>query len=388
MGADDRFPVDSSSDAYKEFARLYRIVQEMHPGGANLWNERLVARTDDKWGGLNREGTMSLNERLVLRHLTGGELSDDPQCQSQALATVLHESQHARARVDAAHEPNAVRTPESLGLDEGFAELSTIYDFDEFAHRSGYDGVGRPEPEYAGAVLASQRLLERATSSQTERTQLLASAMNMPVVMRWDAVADHIVRNELADVVPPDPEHQQAARAHLVNQMATPEWAGVQNRPNAGPLAADLTTAGVDRAVGQLRVHYEQRSGEPYPAKVPNPQAARAAQAEPDRQQDSEQERASTSPGLGTSPAPAAETRVNLASGATIDTGASRSPQARTIADRGARDDPMRFLGGQAPAAEATHRKPSLGDGARGADRAAPLTGPHRSTTPTDRGRG
>lgn len=78
MAGDARVRIDPSSDVYKEFARLYKIVQEMHPGGADLWNGELYARTDDKWGGLDRQGTMSLNQALVLDHLTGGELSDDP----------------------------------------------------------------------------------------------------------------------------------------------------------------------------------------------------------------------------------------------------------------------------------------------------------------------
>ena len=92
--------------------------------------------------------------------------------------------------------------------------------------------------------------------------------------MGWDVVADSIVRNELADVVPPDPEHQQAARAHLVNQMSIPEWQGVQHRPGRGDMVAQLTVEGTDRAVGQIREHYRQNPGEPYPAKVPNPAAA------------------------------------------------------------------------------------------------------------------
>jgi hypothetical protein len=405
-GDDGRVPVDPSSDVYKEFARLYRITQEMHPGGADLWNGELYARTDDKWGGLARDGTMSLNKELVLDHLTGGELSDDPQRQAQALATVLHESEHARAPMDAPHEPNALRARESIGLDEGFTELSAMDDFEEFVQRAGYDGVPQPEPEYQGAVLASRELLERATSSEEERKQLLDSAMDKPGVMRWDAVADHIVRTELADVVPPDPEHQQAARAHLVNEMATPEWAGVQHRPNAGRLTSDLTQAGVDRAVGQLREHYEQNPGEPYPAKVPNPQAALTAQSETARQQNQERERAISSPDLDSLPPPAAETRVDVGRGAEPtqsgpapaaahgerrqSVAASQGPQAQQ-AGRGGQDDMMRFIGGQAPAAQATQHRPSLGDGSRGAGAPAAARldrpGVGRSGPAPDRGR-
>ena len=134
--------------------------------------------------------------------------------------------------------------------------------------------------------------------------------------MGWDVVADHVVRNELADVVPPDPEHQQAARAHLVNQMAVGEWDGVQNRPGRGPLTADLATAGVDRAVGQIREHYQNNPGEPYPAKAPNPAAALSTEAgngEQARVNGQEQARTvgrSETVDLSKLPPPAAGTRV------------------------------------------------------------------------------
>jgi hypothetical protein len=98
--------VDPSSDTYKEFARLYQIAQELHPGGENGWNGELYARTDAKWGGLANDGSVRLNQRLVLDHLTGGAPSADPQAQAQALATVLHESKHTRSPIDAPNEPN------------------------------------------------------------------------------------------------------------------------------------------------------------------------------------------------------------------------------------------------------------------------------------------
>jgi hypothetical protein len=167
----------------------------MRPGGQDLWNGELYARSDDKWGSLGRNGTLRLNETLVLRHLTGGELSDDPSLQAQALATVLHESRHARAAVDAPAESNALRQPQSIGLDEGLIELSSIEDFAAFAQQAGYEGVPQPKPEYKGAVDASAALLERAASSDAERSDLLSTAVDQPVVMRWDVVADSIVRN-------------------------------------------------------------------------------------------------------------------------------------------------------------------------------------------------
>ncbi len=408
MAADDGMvPVERSSALYQEFSRLYRIAQELHPGGDDRWNGDLYARTDDKWGGMLPDGTMRLNQTLVLDHLTG-EVGDDREGQAQALATVLHESKHARAGIDAEHEPNAVRRRESFGLNEGLTELATGEDFAEFTQRAGYDGLPQPEPEYPGAVRAAGELLDRATSSEQERSQLLHSAIDQPVVMGWDTVADNIVRNELADVVPPDPAHQQAARAHLVNRMAIGEWDGVQNRPGRGPMTADLTRAGVDRAVGQLREHYQNNPGEPYPAKVPNPAAAISTDVGNDEQArtvsagvEGEQSRSVSQVDLSKLPPPAAGTRVEhtAATGAQVQHTAAPAQGQQTAATGaqqpasagvGGRGDAMRFLSDQAPAAGATNHRPELGQGARGAGAPAGAgvskPGVDKGASPPDRG--
>ncbi|MFD7157396.1 hypothetical protein ACFV9C_22545 [Kribbella sp. NPDC059898] len=395
MAADDGSArIEPSSAVYQEFARLYRIAQEQRPGGQDRWNGELQTRNDDKYGGLRPDGAMRLNQELVLDHLTGAP-NGDPAGQGQALATVLHESKHARTQMDAPDELNAVRRLESRGLDEGLTELSAMDDFDDFIQRAGYDGVPQPAPEYAGAVSASRELLRRATSSEEERTQLLNSTLDKPVSMRWDAVADHIVRNELADVVPPDPAHQQAARAHLINEMAVDEWSVVADRAPSGELTGDLTVDGVDQAVKDLGEHYQRRPDEPYPAKVPNPHAAVGAQAGAAQQLNQEQERAISTSDLEALPPPAAETRVDVPGRAAASSqarsagGVGARPSAVQQASRGGQGDPMRFLGAQAPAARATHQKPVLGDGARGAGsagQAAQRMTPDRGNTPTDRG--
>jgi hypothetical protein len=177
----------------------------------------------------------------------------------------------------------------SVAVNEAFVEISTVDDFRDFADQAGYDGVPDPEPEYQGAVQAGNALLDRATNSADEHAQLVDAVVDKPTVMGWDTVADNIVRNELADVVPPGAEHQQAARAHLVNQMAIPEWDGVQHRPGRGSMVAELTTEGIDRGVGQIREHYQSNPGEPYPAKLPNQAAAVSTEV-----QNGEQQRAVT----------------------------------------------------------------------------------------------
>ncbi|MFC5261057.1 hypothetical protein ACFPJ1_02950 [Kribbella qitaiheensis] len=410
-------------------ARLYRIAQEMRPGGADRWNGALYARYDDKWGGLRRDGSLRLNQNLVLDHLTGGEPSHDPHLQGQALATVLHESWHARVPVDAPNEPNAMRGAQSAGLDEGITEIGAVEDFQLFAEQAGYEGIPQPPPEYPGAVHAASALLGRATNSATERSDLIDAALDQPVVMRWDTIADRIVHNELSEVVPQDPAHQQAARAHLINNMAVQEWRGVQDREKGGPLVERLTNDGLDRAVAQVCEHYQDTPEAPFPAKVPNPAAAVAAETD----QQGEQQRAITQSDRGSDadlsnlpppdpstlvsrdpqpagqqqPAPeqpaatgiegvrpaahAAQPAAQASSRSRAET--ARAAQSTQQAGQGAAASTpqpageMRFLSGQAPAAQATHRRPSLGDGSRGASSSRGASQTHTRQTPQTTGR-
>lgn len=357
--------IEPSSPVYQEVARLYQIARQLRPSGLDRWNGELYARFDDKWGGLGRDGTMRLNQDLVLRHLTGGQLSDDPGLQGQALATVLHESYHARVEFDAAIEPNALRRPQSIGLDEGLTELAAIRDFSAFTRQAGYQDVPQPAPEYTGAVHTTSELLDRASKDPADRGELLRTALDSPVVMRWDKVADNIVRNDLP-MVPPDPQHQRAARAHLVNEMAVPEWHGVQHRPNAGPIVAADTKAALDRARGQIEQHYRDNPGSPYPARTPNPAVTQQAGTS------NEQARAITPQGqqaeLATLPAPDAATRVGIP--------AAGAPSLQNLPPE------LHVLSGQAPAAHATRYAPSLGDGSRGSGKPH---GPSVSHTPATR---
>ncbi|TDU82511.1 hypothetical protein EV138_7405 [Kribbella voronezhensis] len=424
--------IDPESPVYREVARLYGIAQEVRPGGRDRWNGELESRSDGLHGGLTNDGTLRLSEDLVLKHLTGGERSDDPARQGDALATVLHESLHARVEMDAADQPNAVRAKQSIALDEGLTELATMNDYEEFVRQAGYEHAEKQEPKYPGAVEATSGLLDRATSSEAERTELINKALDQPVAMRWDSIADSIVRKELGDTVPPDAAHQQAARAHVIGEIAGGGWASVHRRNDLGSLVAADTDVALDLAVAELKTHYAQNPSEPYPARVFNPEATLATEAA----HTDEQQRAGTTSardqtvGLADFPPPDAATRiadVSAQSGtpnsqpgalesdqrAPAEHSAITQPapafggregQAGTAppahAGRGAgaqgdsrgadqQGDPMRFLNNQAPAAQATHATPSLGDGSRdaGAPGGPSVNRPTPSRTPTpDRG--
>src|SRR5687767_13845246 len=101
--------------------------------------------------------------------------------------------------------------------------------------------------------------------------------------------------------------------------MAVGEWAVAHDRPGSGPLVAAQTNTALNRAVAKIRTHYQQKPGEPFPAKVPNQAASIAAKVQGEHQR----------------------------------------AIART--DRSERSGELRLLGGQAPAGGAVRRAPQLG---------------------------
>ena len=88
-------PVDPSSPAYEEFARLHRIVCDMRPGHRSHWNGELYTFDGDPWGGYDTEsGRMLLSRQFVLDQFAGPPSA----AQAEALATVLHLTQAPRVR--------------------------------------------------------------------------------------------------------------------------------------------------------------------------------------------------------------------------------------------------------------------------------------------------
>ncbi len=329
--------IDPASRVYQEFARLYSVARAMRPSNHDGWNGELYSRDDDVWGSVNpKSGAISLNARQVLPYLTGAPSPSHRAEQTQALQTVLHEAYHQGVETDAPNERNAFRGYESKALDEGLTEFQASRRVTAFARQAGYGHHVSQQHAYPGAYVATTELLDYAVDQPQDRAPLAQRALDQPVVMRWDTIADEIVRNKLANVVPSDPHHQQAARGALVTAMAHQGWHGLQDVDKvAGELAARHTTARLDNAINDISRHYRDSPHEVYPASPPN-----TAFAPRDHDQ-------SQAPVKG----PSAQTR-----------------QAVDPAMRAA-------FGGQAPASGAIQNAPSLGNGARGAGRNIPSHG-------------
>ncbi|TWD72448.1 hypothetical protein FB561_7440 [Kribbella amoyensis] len=324
--------VPRESTLYQEFVRLYRAAQRVRPTGIDRWNGDLYATPEDTLGGFDpASGAISLSTERVLRHLTGAVSLTERRGQAQALATVLHEATHGGMPTDAPNEPNAVRSPHSLGLMEGVAEVRTFADFDVFTEGAGYPGLVLTEPQYPGAFTATDDLLDQVSGPRKTSKALLAEAVRGPGAMHFDQFADAVVKNRLHDIVPARPEDQQAVRAALISTMTHAYWPTIHHRPaDAGHSLAGEVRQHLDAKVDQIRHHYSPGQTQPFPAESPNQFAVQAAQP----------------PAQNEAPKAIPEAAANA--------GTSTAPE-------------MRFLTGLSPAAGATRKAPSLGQGQKGA---------------------
>ena len=127
---------------------------------------------------------------------------------------------------------------------------------------------------YLGAYEATVQLLDFAAYPSGDRDRLAQRALDQPVVMRWDTIADEIIRNRLSNVVPPDPGHQQAARALLIKAMAHPTWNGLHQRDEiAGRLTAHHTKAALGSAIERLHQRYRADPTHAFPTTPTQPAA-------------------------------------------------------------------------------------------------------------------
>lgn len=341
--------VDRDSPIYQEVARLHAVAREMRPSGLDRWNGDLYASsTPNRYGALMPNGDLELSQSLVLDHLSGSTTGHPDQ--AQALATVYHESLHSRVSMDDPGNPNAVRDFQSRSIDEGLTEFQTIEDFQAFSEEAGYEGLDTPEAQYSSAYEATAQVLDHSAGPDGSRTEVAKEALDMPVSMRFDALADGVVRNQLDGIVPPDPQHQRAARAEVARGLANSSWKGLSKAgPGLGDGVARASIEGSDNAVARITQHYQNSPDQPYAATAPNPAAAQAT-------------------------AKASGQGMSQATGQQLDGEQQRqfaSPEMRAA------------FAGQAPAAGAVQTTPKLGNGSR--DQTGP-GGPTKSIGPRDPG--
>jgi hypothetical protein len=303
---------------------------------------------------------------------------------------------------------------------EGFAELRALTDFEVFTVLAGYPGLQPGEPQYPGAYAAINSLVTQASGPAKDRYAFIAEATHGPAAMHFDQLADGVVMNRLADVVPEREEDRRAVRADLIKTMLHPQWPTLHKSSTAaGELAAEDIRRRLNAKVDEIRHHYHAHPTRPFPADFPAPEAARAGGPEvisaPIQDRSRQPGELAQGNGRGNDPlivvpdgrlpihaaqqdTPAAASGLtapsNLDNGRSSEMRSVRSTSENPGTGRTSKAstadglDVMRFLSGQAPAWEAVKQAPSLGDGSRG----GPL-GPGGSRFPrtrprrTDRGR-
>ncbi len=250
MPVGDRL-VPRDSAVHREFTRLYQVGRSLRATPIDRWNGDLYATyespdEDPRWGRFDpKTGALHMSADLVLRHLTGSPAETGRQSQAQALATLLHESTHTGMLTDAPDEPNAIRDARSLGVMEGVAEYRAVMDFDNFVPVAGYGGLVLAQPQYPGPFAAMSDLVAQVTGPSKDRQTLLKELARGPGAMHFAQLADSVVRNRLADVLPNHPADQQAVRAALVSRLANPTLAKLAETPSnvrPGPRRRDPPT--------------------------------------------------------------------------------------------------------------------------------------------------
>jgi hypothetical protein len=225
---------------------------------------------------------------------------------------------------------------------EGFAEVRTVNDFEAFTNNAGYPGLALDKAAYPGAHAAMDSLITQASGTVMDRYALIDQGSRGPVVMHFDLLAEGVVRNRLGDVVPDRAGDRRAVRAALIETMKHEHWPTLPDRSaRTGEAVAEDIRRGLNAKVDEIRRHYQAHPAQPFPAESPNAEAARAAVPE-----------IPTNTGQNRTAQPAAGADlVNLP-----------PPAAAALSLT-----TMRFLSGQAPAAQATRHAPSLAYGSRGA---------------------
>ncbi|WP_343963434.1 hypothetical protein, partial [Kribbella koreensis] len=267
--------VPRDSAVYQEFARLYRLAQNLRPTGIDHWSGDLYATPGGSWGGYSPvTGDIRVSGPVVLRHLV--DPASTPAERAEAFATVLHEATHAGMDLDAPNEPNAVRTVHSQGAAEGFAELRTANDFETFTASAGHPELILGEPQYPGAFAAMESLAQQASGLAKDQDSFIEEGVHGPAVMHFDQLADGVVRNRLAEVVPFHEDHRRAVRAALIATMVHPGWPVLKDSSRrTGEKVGEEIRQKLNSKVDEIRGHYRSGRGEVFPVEAPNAEVGR-----------------------------------------------------------------------------------------------------------------
>lgn len=248
-------PIPRDSPEYAWVSSVVRSVEKL-TGRPSRWNGELYEETRPNAGGSALDGGgMTINPAKVLapagkayganRPLTEDELVEA----RDAVLTVVHEAKHLTNALGDEAAPGAtpVYSPDTLALEEGLTENWAHEKVDSVIQDIGMD---RYQPEILNtesidsypAYTAATDELVRGTADVTglSQSQVREHLDQTPRAQRWGAVADLVIQERLADVLPP--QDREAVRTQLLQSMrpAFAEVTTAQQSPHQSDFAKTL----------------------------------------------------------------------------------------------------------------------------------------------------
>ncbi|MFI5711694.1 hypothetical protein [Kribbella sp. NPDC051620] len=234
-------PIPRNSNEYQWVRNAIRSVEKLS-GRPSRWNGELYEEPrDGVLGSAKDGGAMTLSVDKVLKpiamaYTAGRPLTDDELTQVRdAVLTVVHEADHLSHPLGDENAPGAtpVYSPENLAVEEGLTETWAHRNVNAVIRDAGMH-VANPEllttesvDSYPAYTAATDELISgTAQVTGLPPSQVRAAMEQSDRTQRFAAVADLVIDERLADVMPP--QDRQAVRTQLVQTM----------RPSFGEVAA------------------------------------------------------------------------------------------------------------------------------------------------------
>jgi hypothetical protein len=279
-------PIPRDSPEYAWVSSIIRSVEKV-TGRPSRWNGELYEETRPNTAGSALDsGGMTVNAAKVLaaagkayganRPLTEDELIEA----RDAVLTVVHEAKHLTNALGDEAAPGAtpVYSPDTLALEEGLTENWAHANVDRVIQDIGMD---RYQPEILTvesidsypAYTAATDVLVRGTAEVTglSQSQVVDALDRADRSQRWAAVADLVIDERLAEVLPPEDREairsqlMQAMRPHLADAVATQQSDQLSDvaKSIGGHQSAQRAVTALSTTTAGLEEHYRDAAAQP-----------------------------------------------------------------------------------------------------------------------------
>ncbi|MDX6284119.1 MAG: hypothetical protein QOH03_5190 [Kribbellaceae bacterium] len=228
-------PIPRNSNEYQWVRNAIRSVEKLS-GRPSRWNGELYEEPrKGVLGSAKDGGAMTLSVDRVLKpiamaYTAGRPLTEDELVQVRdAVLTVVHEADHLGHPLGDENAAGAtpVYSPDNLAVEEGLTETWAHRNVDAVIRDAGMH-VANPEllttdsgDSYPAYTAATDELISGAAQvSGLPPSQVRAAMEQADRTQRFAAVADLVIDERLADVMPP--QDREAVQAQLIQTMRPP----------------------------------------------------------------------------------------------------------------------------------------------------------------------